>query len=185
MYTFFWRTLCIYIYIYIYIFLYEKKVRKIPWTPLSITLHTVCASFQTRTVATTLLYTPRTSPDNIFSADGRSCGGGHMAPMIGILWYWEGSWCLTVDQSKLLIWFWLLYLREISIRFGYRKIVKRETGVLTDLMKPDIRSAMCLLLNAVETKRFVPRWRKLNAIWWWHSVAVYTAGRNGNVVLNL
>ena len=100
--------------------------RKIPCTPLSVTLHTVCASFQTRTVATTLLYTPRTSPGNIFSADGRSCSDGHMAPMMGILWYWEGSWCMTVDQSLLLIWFTLLYLREISIRLGYRKIAKKR-----------------------------------------------------------
>ena len=147
---------CLYIYIYIYIFLYEKMVavnRNVPCTPLSVTLHTVCASFHCRHH---FAVHPSYIAWQYFQYRRRSCSDGHMAPMIGILWYWEGSWCLTVDQSLLLIWFWLLYLREISIRFGYRKIVKREIRVQTDLMKPDIRSAVCLLLNTVETTRLFP-----------------------------
>jgi len=98
--------------------------RKVPCTPLRHTA--VCASFQTGTVATCSLYTPRTSPGNIFSADSRCCCDDHMAPMIGILRYWEGSWSLSRDQSLLFICIWLLDPREISIRFAYRKAVKRE-----------------------------------------------------------
>jgi len=134
--------------------LYEEMVdvnRKVPCTPLCHTA--VSASFQTGIVATSLLYTPRTAPGNVFSTDSICCSDGHMAPMIGILRYWESSCSLTRDEGLLFICISLLYLREISFRFTYRKVVKREIAVLTDLIKPEIRSAVCLLLPTFETTK--------------------------------
>jgi hypothetical protein len=84
--------------------LYEEMMdinRKVPSTPLCHTA--VSASFQTDIVATSLLYTPRTIPGDVFNTDSICFSHGHMAPMIGILRYWKSSCSLTRDEGLLFI----------------------------------------------------------------------------------